>query len=345
MEHKTIAIGAGWIAHQHAKALQDLGVKIEAVYDVNSEKAARFSDAFGARVVSDPTSAIGHVDMMHLFTPPSHRIEYAKPFMDAHIPIFIEKPIATTMNDALFLYEYSKRTKTTMIVGFNHRYRRGYQLLNDAVASGQLGDPINIYVQRIGTGAGFRQRTLNETWRTDPKLVCGMSIESLSHDINMILPLVNNNIKSISAAVFGTVSTLPTYDNNANIIFRLTNGAIGSIQSSWSSDLNFSVRGYIGTNGTAEIRGNGLWDFETFTMKTGDMSEPIVIDIGEKFSTTAHASYVAINRHFIDCIEGSASPLTPIEDGVNALHFSLAILKSDTEGSAIGWHQPLPLPH
>lgn len=333
MNKKTVVVGAGWISHCHAKALQEIGVEISGVYDVNKEIAERFAEQYGTKAISSLDEVLDEVDMVHLLTPPSKRLEYAEKAMRAGKHLFIEKPIAISMEDARKILALAEENHVKLLVGFNHRYRKGYQMLYEAVKSGKLGQPVNVFSHRLGAGSGFRE-SLKASWRTDPDLVCGMSVESLSHDIDMLLPLVEG-VEAVSAELYGTVKSLPAFDNNSNVVFRLKEGGIGTIHASWSSDIPYSARGFIGTKGSAIIRGNGLWDFEEFVIKTEEMEQQCVYRVNETFASTMHQSYVNIQKHFIDCIEQNIPEHTGGKNGLDALAFALAILESAHTGKEI----------
>ena len=328
---KTIIIGTGGVSYMHAPALQEIGVDIVGAYDINPDSAKRFADKFGTKALQNIDETLPEADTVCLFTPPSERVAYAEKAMNAGKHLYIEKPISITTEDCDRILACAKKNGVKLIVGFNHRYREGYRLLQEAVLSGKLGQPINLYAHRFGIGAGFRGKYITNTWRTNPSLACGMSIESLSHDINMLLSLVKG-IKSVAGTVNCTIPELPEFDNNSNVVFVTKEGAIGNINSSWSTDLQYSARGFIGTKGSAVIRGNGLWDFDEFVIKTDDMPYEKVYKVGELFSTTAHQSYVNIHSHFVDCIQNGKEPDTPGQEGKDALLFSRAILESAKTG-------------
>mgnify|MGYP002290842410 CR=1 FL=1 len=334
MKLKTVIIGAGGISYWHAQALKQTDIEIAGVYDISKAAAEKFAATFGTRALDSVDEILDEVDMADLYTPPSERVYYAEKVMNAGKHLFIEKPISVSLEDCDRILECAKANGVKLIVGFNHRYREGYRLLQQAVQSGDLGDPINIYAHRFGIGAGFRGRNISFSWRTDPKLVCGMSIESLSHDINMLMSLTKG-VKRIGGMVNCSIESLPTFDNNSNVVFELASGGIGNIASSWSSDIQYSARCFIGTKGTAMIRGAGLWDFSEFVIKTDGMPYEKTYKVGEEFATTHVQSYVNIHNHFADCILNDKEPLTTGQQGRDALVFSHAILDSFKSGQMI----------
>lgn len=329
MSLKTVIIGAGGIAYRHAKALQEIGVEIVGVYDINKEAAVRFAATFGTNAIDSIEDILDKVDMADIYTPPSERVKYAEMAMNAGKHIFIEKPITVSLEDCDKILACAEKNNVKVIVGFNHRYREAYQMLQEAVLSGKLGEPINVYAHRFGKGPGFRGGYVAKSWRTDPKLVCGMSVESLSHDIDMLLGCVDG-IKSVGAAVYCGIDGLPTFDNNSNVTFTLNNGGIGTINSSWSADIPYGARGIIGTKGTALIRGNGLWDFEEFVIQTEGMAYPQIYCLGDSFANSK--SYVNIHSHFVDCIQNNKVPMTSGKQGRDALVISRSILESAASG-------------
>jgi myo-inositol 2-dehydrogenase/D-chiro-inositol 1-dehydrogenase len=330
---KTIIIGAGGIAEPHAKALAKLGVKIVGVFDVNRDSAHAFASKYGGRVIADLGEALGETEMIHLLTPPTKRVEYVRLAAAAGKHIFIEKPIAVSIADAEEIVSAARENGVKLMVDFNHRFRDGFLMLKEALDDGTLGDAVSVYSHRYGSGHGFRG-AFAPSWRTKREFLCGMCIESLSHDIDMMLQLAGD-IETVSANVSESIAGLPGFDNNASVTFKTRKGAIGSIHASWSSHLGHSERGVIGTRGSAVISGNDLFSFEDFTIRTDDMAYPRTTRVSELFSLTDDHSFYRTNMRFLECIKSGAEPPASGEDGLRALRVSHAILESARQGKVI----------
>jgi predicted dehydrogenase len=330
---KTIIIGAGDISRPHAMALHELGIGIAGVLDLNQDRAWELADQYGAKVVRSLDEVIEEVDMVHIFTPPSHRVEYVRQAAAAGKHLFVEKPIAISIADAKEILTLAAESRVKLIIGFNMRFRKGYRMLQDTVREGRIGNVISVFSHRLGIGG---HTTVNAGWRTDPNRACGMSIESLSHDIDMLLHLVDG-VESVSANTYGTVPGLPNFDNNAAVTFNLKNGGIGMIYASWSSHLGYSSRGVIGTKGSAMLIGDNLFNFTNFVIKTDDMSYSQIFNINDQFTWPPRDQqcYLEINRHFKECIEQDLPPLASGDDGLRTLIFSQAILESNKTGRAV----------
>ena len=326
----TAIIGAGGIAEPHVKALASLGVRIAGVLDVNKANAAALAERCGSRAIGDIGEVGGEIDMVHILTPPSRRVEYVKQAARAGKHIFIEKPIATTVEDAEQIIAAAKGAGVKLMVDFNHRFRDGYLMLKNAYDNGDLGDIVSIYAHRYGAGHGFLG-AFKQSWRTQKEFLCGMCVESLSHDIDMILQ-ITGGIKTVSAAATESIADLPGFDNNVSAFFRTRGGAAGSIHASWSSHLGHSERGVIGTKGSAVVSGGDLFSFEEFTVRTEDMQYPRTTKLGELFSLTDDRSFYRTNEHFLACIRDGSEPSASGADGLRALIVSRAILESSRLG-------------
>ena len=328
---KSLLIGAGGIAGQHCDSLKRLGVEIAGIYDVDVDRAKQLAEKYNSHVVTDIDEAIQKVDMVHLLTPPLKRIEYVKKIVLAGKPVLIEKPVAVKMEDAILIEECAKQAGCQVMVGFTQRFRKGYKMLMDLLHAGELGDIINIFSLRIGSGPGFTG-SLTDSWRTDANYVCGMSIESLSHDLDFLQSFAGD-IKNVKANIKGTVQSLPAFDNNSNVTMAFANGAIGSISASWSSHINFNVRGIIGTKGSAILQGNDIWDFTQLRIKTNQDEIEKTIPLQDIYAEGE--AYYEENKYFIECISSGTNPICDATTGKKVLDASLAILESQKTNRGI----------
>jgi myo-inositol 2-dehydrogenase/D-chiro-inositol 1-dehydrogenase len=328
---KTIIIGAGGIAQKHAEALMRIaGVEIAAVLDPRESNAKALAGKYGGRVISGIEEALDDVHMVHLLTPPSKRLDYARLAIRAGKHVFCEKPIAVALDDAIEMTRLAREADVFFMTGFNMRFRPGYLMLQEDVLSGRLGNIISVWSHRIGPGAGFNA-PLGDSWRTEPGLVCGMTIESLSHDIDMIQGL-GLEIEKVSAWIYGGRSDLPAFDNHAQVVLGLKGGRSGIINASWASHLPMSARGVIGTKGTAAVCGDGFFDFMDYRIKSEASDHEQIIRINDPFDAE---SYYMENKYFIECIRTNTPPDISAENGLKSLVVSLAIIESARTGKAV----------
>ena len=213
-----------------------------------------------------------------------------------------------------------------LMIGFNQRFRKGFRRLKELVDSGGLGSVVNIWSQRL---SGRQQEGYN--WRTDPQLLCGMSIESLSHDIDLVRWMAGEIIE-VCATVRESNPDTPGFDDNVNVIFSLSEGGMGTIHASWSSHLNTNFRGVTGTRGAAFLQGSGLWNLETLRWRTDGMDCEKVETLDDMWGPQ---SYLDEDRHFVACVLHNRQPAVREEDGLAALKISHAILASERKRAVI----------
>jgi predicted dehydrogenase len=90
-------VGCGAVASFHVPALRAArGARLEAAFDLDAQAAART----GARVAADLDELIGLVDLVAVCTPPERHAEVALAALAAGRGVLVEKPLATTLEDA-----------------------------------------------------------------------------------------------------------------------------------------------------------------------------------------------------------------------------------------------------
>jgi predicted dehydrogenase len=121
-------VGAGGIARHHAKYYKNISfVKLEAVADIDIEKAKEFAKMFG---ISEENVFKDYVDMfdkvqldgVSICTP--HKV-HAEPTIYAlkkGVHVLVEKPMAATASEALEMLRAAIKYRRILFVGFQNRF-------------------------------------------------------------------------------------------------------------------------------------------------------------------------------------------------------------------------------
>ena len=338
MTVNVVVVGTGGIAQQHGKALvRNEEATIIGAIDVDRAKAASFVASFEGEVYETLTDCLDEADAVYILTPPSFRRQYAIEAIESGKHVFCEKPLAIAPEDGKAIAMAAQEHDVIAMTGFNMRYRLGYGKLKETVASGVLGAPYHVWVHRFGMGAGGDGTLDQNNWRTDADLCCGMTIESLSHDIDLIRWIMEDEVAQVCGRVSSTVAALPNFDNNAQALLTMRSGATALINASWSSRIGTNARGVLGERGTAFVEGtdvgnNGLWCSTRFHIKTDaddfERVEMLHDDLDPR-------SYQAETDDFVAAILTGEPPLTSAWDGYETLRVSQAILEASETGSVI----------
>lgn len=323
---KTIVIGAGGIAAQHCEAMKKLGVKIVGIYDVDAERARKLALRYDSKAVENLEEEMAQADMVHILTPPSIRTTYVEMAARMGKHIMMEKPAAVTLEDARAMEACIKKYGVQCMMAFTQRFRKGYRIVKELMDAGKIGDVVQVFCLRVGPGPGF-SGTLQDSWRTDRKFVCGMAIESLSHDIDFLQSLAGD-IVQVSGKVKGTVAALPEFDNNVDAVLTFADGAVGTLTASWSSHIPYNIKGVIGTKGSVFLQGDDIWDSTKVItrLSDGDTTVENLHDIYQEGE-----GYLEENRVFVECIEtGNAVPCD-LSVGRKVLEISRKILETSAK--------------
>jgi predicted dehydrogenase len=322
---KTAIIGAGGISHSHVDAIGQMGnMTVTGVFDLDSGKAQAVAAKAGAEAYDRYEELLPLVDTVHILTPPSTHREYAIKALAKGKAVFCEKPMTVTIEDATAIVEAVERYGGLFMVGFNMRFRPAFLRLEEIVKGKDLGRILNFFCYRLGSGAGLGGEEYWPGWRTDPQFACGMTIESLSHDLDMLLALVGE-VADVRANALGTREDLPDFDNHANVVMTLVNGGTALIHASWASYLPGSARGVLGLDGSVAIEGKDIWDFDILRLRTKKMEREVIERFDDKFDGK---SYLAENRYFAECVEMGTKPRINEYNGLETVKISQAILRS-----------------
>src|SRR5262245_41063378 len=137
-------IGCGQVtANGHLRALQFLpDVKVVAISDIDKDRLNRVGDQFHIAgrypdfhgLLKDPA-----VDVVAVCVPAQFHVETALAALDSGKHLFIEKPLALSMDDSDRLIERAARSKGKVTIGFNLRRHRLTREALTIIEKGTLG--------------------------------------------------------------------------------------------------------------------------------------------------------------------------------------------------------------
>jgi myo-inositol 2-dehydrogenase / D-chiro-inositol 1-dehydrogenase len=131
-------IGAGRIGAFHAATLVDLPEVDEVVViDRDRTRAALVADRIGA-ITSDDVLGAGF-DAAVIATPTPTHAELLVALARAGLPVFCEKPVASSVASTVAVLKEVEAAGTALQVGFQRRFDAGYQALREAVRAGRIG--------------------------------------------------------------------------------------------------------------------------------------------------------------------------------------------------------------
>lgn len=173
------------------------------------------------------------IEVVSIVTPNNLHYAPAKTFLEAGIHVICDKPLTTTLNDALDLAESVKQTG--LVFGLTHNYT-GYPMVRQAremVAAGELG-PIRIiqveYVQDWLSTPLEKTGQKQAEWRTDPaRSGPGGSLGDIgTHAFNLACFVTGLQCEHVASDV-STFVPGRRLDDNVHVMLRFSEGAKGGL--------------------------------------------------------------------------------------------------------------------
>jgi predicted dehydrogenase len=212
MTLRMAVIGVGHLGRHHARILSSLpGVALVAVADTNRARAEEIAAANRTQPAFDAHELLGRVDAVTVAVPTALHRDIALPFLQAGIPVLVEKPMAGSLVEADELIAAAGGADVTFAVGHTERFNPAL-----AVARPLVTDPRFIEVHRLGA---FPERSL------DIDVVFDLMI----HDLDVVLSLVNSDVESLEAV---GVPVITDRVDIANARLRFANGCIVNLTAS-----------------------------------------------------------------------------------------------------------------
>lgn len=319
---KVGLLGAGHLGKIHLKLLKEIPqFQIVGFFDADNEKSKQVSKENNLPAFNSADELISKCDAVDIVTPTISHHSLALKALKKSKHIFIEKPLANTLEEAKEIMTLAAESRVLGIkaqVGHVERF-------NPAFLSVQkyFDNPMFIETHRL---AQFNPRG------TDVSVVLDLMI----HDIDIVLSVVKSSIKKINASGVAVVSDTPDICN-ARIEFD--NGAVANVTASRISLKNMRKSRFFQRDAYISV------DFlekktEVIRMKTisEEPNDPfaITIDLAEKgmkqifFDNPKVEETNAIKMElesFADSILNDKPTVISAEDGYRAMEVGYKIME------------------
>ncbi|MBI2568745.1 MAG: Gfo/Idh/MocA family oxidoreductase [Candidatus Schekmanbacteria bacterium] len=139
---KIGVIGCGAVAEiGHLPALRQLGVVPHLLVDANPERLRGLQERFGAAHTASGWEAAGHeLDAAIICLPHALHAPAALALLAAGVHLLVEKPLASTVQDAEAMAEAAKAKRAILAVGLLRRFRHVARWTHGLLSAGALGD-------------------------------------------------------------------------------------------------------------------------------------------------------------------------------------------------------------
>ncbi|WP_227379806.1 Gfo/Idh/MocA family protein [Haladaptatus halobius] len=178
-------IGLGNIGHYHADRLRDLNVNLTGGADISAEAREQFAEKYETQVFNTANELFATgLDGVIITTPNRFHEEYAVAAFKADVAVFLEKPLAHTLESAERIAKAAEDADTFCMVGFHTRFYPSVRTIKGYQDAGRFGKIRHIeanFIRRRGIpGRG--------TWFTTHEVAGGGALIDIGvHAIDLAL--------------------------------------------------------------------------------------------------------------------------------------------------------------
>ncbi len=209
---KIGVFGAGHLGKIHIQQwLQIEGVELIGFYDPDDNQSAAVISEYQVPRYPDIDSLIADADAVDIVSVTTSHYDIAKRALQQGKHLFIEKPLAQTVEEGKELVQLVNEAHVKCQVGHVERYNPAFLALED-----KMLNPMFVEAHRL---AQFNPRG------TDVSVILDLMI----HDIDIVLSLVKSGVKRISASGVAVVSETADI---ANARIEFDNGCVANLTSS-----------------------------------------------------------------------------------------------------------------
>ncbi len=187
------------------------GVELIGFYDPNDTNANEIIEKYGLKRFADVNSLLDEIDAADIVAPTNHHFSLCEAAIRKGKHVFVEKPLANTIEEGKQIVKMVREAGLKVQVGHVERFNPAYLAIKDLELN-----PMFIEVHRL---AQFNPRG------TEVSVILDLMI----HDIDIILSLVQSDVRNIYASGVAVMTDTPDI---ANVRMEFDNGAVANLTSS-----------------------------------------------------------------------------------------------------------------
>jgi len=322
MKHSIAVIGMGYWGKNLVRVFSELGA-LQVVCDVSPSRAEEVFEKYpGVSFLSNPEEVFSapKIEGVVIATPAETHAELVRGGLEAEKHVFVEKPLALSVEEGEELVRLSGRTGKILMVGHLLQYHPVVLKLKELISQGELGQIRYIYSNRLNIGKIRTEE--NILWSFAP------------HDISVILELLGEEPSEVrshgGSYLHSDVADVTVSD------FAFPSGVRGHIFVSWLHPFKEQRLVVVGSEKMAVFEDTAVDKLILYPHKVEwiNRAPTAVKGEGEVVPTEMREPLRLECEHFLECIETGGSPKTDGREGLRVLRILDACQKSLETGGA-----------
>ena len=232
-------IGVGILGSRHTRVYSEQkDVDLVAVVDADEKKDRDLAAKYGIKAFSDTKEFVqtlgpkgtGQVQAVSVATPDHAHYEIVKECLVGGLDVFVEKPLAKSVEEAKSLIALAREDARVLIVNYSQRWLPEHQRVEELIHRKLLGD-VSIIESHRWDAAWVPERMISWGAKTTP--IHFMS----SHDIDLITFWLEDKVETVQAMVrkgfLERETKNPGMIDGIVALLRFRHGVVVSLHSSW----------------------------------------------------------------------------------------------------------------
>jgi len=294
---KVAVIGVGHLGRQHARLYAELpGVELAGVVDILKPRAEEIAGLNKTTAFTDYHDIFGKVDAVSLAVPTTHHARIGIDLLEHGIDVLVEKPIATTPEEAQALIDTAARHGRVLQVGHVERFNPVVAAAREAATRPQFFE-----IHRL---AAFSPRSLD----------IDVVLDLMIHDIDIVLSLVPAPVREVRAV------GIPILSQKADIANARVEFEDGCVANFTASRVSFEK--------TRKLRFFQPHDYISvdYASQSGIMVSLRMGKVIERKLEPSNEEPLKLElQAFAECVRMHGKPAVSGEDGLRALELAMRI--------------------
>jgi len=294
---KVAVIGVGHLGKHHARLYAELpGVELASVVDIQKPRAEEIAGLYKTVPLTDYRDLFGKVDAVSLAVPTVDHTRIGIDLLEHGIDVLVEKPIASTVEQARTLIQAASAQKRILQVGHVERFNPIVTAACEVATKPQFFE-----IHRL---AAFTPRSLD----------VDVVLDVMIHDLDIVLSLVQAPVKEVRAV------GIPVLSRKADIANARVEFEDGCVANLTASRVSFEK--------TRKLRFFQPHDYISidYASQTGTMFSLRMGRVTErKLEPSPEEPLKRELAAFVDCIRTRGTPVVSGEDGCRALELATLI--------------------
>jgi predicted dehydrogenase len=309
---KSLIVGLGSIGRRHGRNLSGLGVEVLGVDPRQDRREAFSTEIKGARTFEklDEGLAAG-CECAVVASPNVFHLEQALTCARAGMHLFIEKPLAVSLDGVEVLTEVVEERQLTVLLGSNWKFHPGPRRMKELIDGGAIGRVLAVHA--IG-GQYLPDWHPWEDYRAmySSRTALGGGVLWDSHDMDYLTWLAGP-LSAVSCRTARTGTLDIETEDLACMLLAFKSGAQGTLQ------MDYLQRPYARRVHVTGSQGTVVWEYPEGEVRHYQVNDKMWRTYPVPEGYELNRMYIDEMRHFLERVAARKPTITPLSQAVHVL--------------------------